>query len=210
MGSVLFYPLSKWVTWMYHLWMCHLMTPQFRSWHSPNENCLMWVSSSLGIRGVSEILRGAGIMPGNTFICSILRVLMMYGNTPIGYLIIPPFTHLRDMNDSCDTERIPKESMSIKWMTFYCQALWPQTLCPKTPYAQVPISPKETGADTKIMWATNHLTPPNHRFKHEGGKDAMTDICDFQTKPDIEWRISVAIQQFFPGFPGCNSIWNFQ
>ena len=66
--------------------------------------CLMWVSSSLGIRGVNKILRGAGIMLGNTFICSILRVLMMYGNTPIGYLIIPPFTHFRDMNDSCDSK----------------------------------------------------------------------------------------------------------
>ena len=66
-------------------------------------------------------------MPGNTFICSILRVLMMYGNTPIGYLIIPPFTHLRDVNDSCDSNRIPKvEGIHVKkQMNLYCQALRP-------------------------------------------------------------------------------------
>ena len=45
------------------------------------------------------------------------------------------------------------------------------------------------------------------KFINKGG---MPDIFDFQTKPNIEWRISMAYRQFFPAFPGFNSTWNFQ
>ena len=43
------------------------------------------------------------------------------------------------------------------------------------------------------------------REEYNSGNGAIPGICDFQTKPNIEWRISVVYRQFFPGFPGFNS-----
>lgn len=60
--------------------------------------CLIWVRSHLAFREWTKYWDE----PGNTFISSILLVLMMYGNTPIGYLIIPPFPQFRDMHHSFD------------------------------------------------------------------------------------------------------------